>query len=169
MSVICLSVEIKTYTKVNCHDEAGEADGSVLRDDGQADHLVPGQSVHQPAQSVADQQESQAADQTVDSDKLETLAKITFLRQTRPNVIRCERLKYHWLDILMTYYALQVYLLSSLRRNMAPTNCQVLSLQADRLLARYSSMNVEEEEEEEEVAVETAVETVALMLLRLRL
>ena len=70
----------------------------------------------------------------------------------------------------MTYYALQVYLLSSLRRNMAPTNCQVLSLQADRLLARYSSMNVEEEEEEEEeVAVETAVETVALMLLRLRL
>ena len=166
-----MSVENKTYTEVNCHDEAGEADGSVLSDDGQADHLVPGQSVHQPAQSVAEQQESQAADQTVDSDKLETLAKITFLRQTRPNVIRCERLKYHWLDILMTYYALQVYLLSSLRRNMAPTNCQVLSLQADRLLARYSSMNVEEEEEEEEeeVAVETAVETVALMLLRLRL
>ena len=44
---------------------------------------------------------------------------------------------------------------------MAPTNCQVLSLQADRLLARYSSMNVEEKEEEEEVALET----VALMLL----
>ena len=42
---------------------------------------------------------------------------------------------------------------------MAPTNCQVLSLQADRLLARYSSMNVEEKEEE------VALETVALMLL----
>ena len=47
---------------------------------------------------------------------------------------------------------------------MAPTNCQVLSLQADRLLARYSSMNVEEKEEEEEEE-EVALETVALMLL----
>ena len=44
---------------------------------------------------------------------------------------------------------------------MAPTNCQVLSLQADRLLARYSSMNVEEKEEE----LETVGVTVALMLL----
>ena len=67
---------MKTYTEIYGHYEAGERHREVLGDDGQGDHLVPGQSVHHPPESITQEHQRQIADQTVGGHQLETLTDI---------------------------------------------------------------------------------------------
>ena len=55
-------------------DNTGDGDGDILGEDGGLDHDVPGPRVHQPAQSVAEDEECEAADQAVHRHQLETVA-----------------------------------------------------------------------------------------------
>ena len=55
-------------------DGRGDGDGDVLSDDGHLDHVVPGPDIHQPAQGVPEEEEGEAAHQTVHCHQPETLA-----------------------------------------------------------------------------------------------
>ena len=68
----CLTRSDPTYTEVKRQDGGGDGDGDVLAEDGQPHHVVPGPHIHQPPQGVAQQEQGQAAHQTVNRHQLQT-------------------------------------------------------------------------------------------------
>ena len=101
-------------------DNTGDGDGDILGEDGGLDHDVPGPRVHQPAQSVAEDEECEAADQAVHRHQLETVATTEGVKT----------------PAAFTAASAAVYLPSNCSMKSPPINCHVLSPQAARALER---------------------------------